>query len=430
MLTPEAVNLCFYALASLGGLYKISTWLKSRKDSSEEFRKLQIRYFSVHMFFNAGLILQGPYVYKLYIENGLSSSQIAQLQALFNLSAALFGFFVGPVLDFVGHRILIFICISCSMIASVLRGIGGYLNFLIAIILVSFCAPMNKVAFEDWFFIEESLFKEKGEYHFTFSQNSAIVSLIISILSAPIGNQIALNFNTSYVFFVSVVLMSIAVICTFICIPKTLGSKKSQDSNGMSQMIKSIKGHKENRFSAFLALDILYGIVGLIYLPRMNSFFIVPNIKYPLASISGIHNVCTLFGSVFSSIISPQINASYGTLVFTSLSTMFFFLMSTYIENKSLLLFFLCCVGVSDGGITSTFLGMKKYMYPSENRARLLGVIKFVTSLVSSIVLIYTKKIDPSIVLIISSVLCAMCSIVAIIMINIKPTKVTHKKEE
>ena len=417
MILEYILNPIFYISAFIALIIKFLSWIKVSKSNNHNFQNLQFRYFLVFFTFTAALNLQSPFVFKLYMENGLNSSQIALLQVIYNFLSSFFGFLVGPILEILGHRYLLFICIIISIISTLLRSFGGISNFYLASILLSFSAPMNKVSFEDWFSTEELFLKISGS-NFIFSENNAFLQLVVSVISAFFGNLISNFYSTKTVFLISIIILIIASILSLFFIPLNLQIKKKDSFfNKIHFVFSQIK---DKKILSFIPIDFLWGLVPLIFLSRLSSFFILKDIKLPLASITGTYSVSNLFGILFLSYLSKKNFNNINLIIFFFIYlSILFFLMYNFFDNKDLLFLFINFAGISEGIINTLILGFRKNLYPSEIRAHLMGIIKFFTSLTASILILYSKNKSSSFLLFLSSFVALIGFICSIIMLKI-----------
>lgn len=430
-ISSQIVNATFWIVAICALIIKLGKWIKISTVSSQDFMKLQIKYFIVFFANQIPIMFTGPFVYQRYVDDGLNLSQIAQIKIVFNLSAAFLSFLAGPVLHAIGHRMVIITSMVCSFICCFLRYYGGVVNFYIGVILLGFSSPMNGVAFSDWFLLEESSIKDCEGSHFIFTENNAVIQLVLSIILTPIADLTHTKFGSEGIFFIAGIMFAIAVIPAAIILKAPSKKKEDKKDNvGYAQAIASIKESKDSRLKPFLIVDCAYSLIPFIFSPNIVSFF--KGCDIPNASLSGSIVLAILIGAQFLGWFDSVYHTSYIITLYFFFDFVLMILMVTQYDYKLLLYFYVFAFSFCDGGLQSLMLSYKKELYPAQYRGHIMGMVKVFSSILSSIILSIVKKVSYTYQFVLDAIVFAISIIITYIMIKkyAPPKKADKNKTE
>ena len=385
------VDHAFYVLATVAVLMRLGTWLLVPSQNVKAFQILQIRYFIAWhstLFFNQ---LSGPFVSKRHNECGLSQEQQVSLQVLFHWGCAVVSFFSGTVLQKLGHRNMILLCALLIASSHLCRASDSTALMNVATLFRGISVALNRVAFDDWFLHEASQIKGCPNKQLVFAENNAFVSLVLSVIGAPIGDYVCEEFGTRGVFIVAFIGCSVAVILSFIVV-KVSGvpeSKNSSQSMFSALNLKTIGAP----VIVFMLLEALHGVCISVCDPCFSNYFAGVD-GLPVAKLASSITVASLLGVQISNLLNLGRWAEASTVTYllgmaASLATMFF-----VFDNKVVLFFFVCLMGICGTSANTMISHMRLDVYPATIRGHLLGIMRLLTSCCLMIFLSLTKSAD------------------------------------
>ena len=418
MITSQQINYVFYTLSTIAITYKFTKWLKASTSSSKRFSLIQLKYFIVFYMFNGALALQGPYVFPLYRAAGLSPKDISTLQIIFNISNSFFGFFAGSVLQKLGTKLSIVYAIISSFILGILRYIGQWKFFVLAQLICGFSAPIKAISFEAWILHEIEQESNSKACQLSFSENNALINLLVNIAVAPFGNFLASKFEPKFIFLGTACFILLDALCGLFLISTYKGNDNKPNENKQNGSVFSAIQTFLNSASfssiTFALVDVLYCLFPLLFVPRISGTFTLDSVKYPLASIHCSHNVCQLFGAILATFLCSFLSSNIALPFILLLMACAQLTVFLKYDDKTYCYIALCFIGLSDGCISSLLLGLRKELYKEDIRVRIMGVIRFMSAVIASLVLSRYKSHPNYIILGISGVsvvLAFICSI-------------------
>lgn len=422
MISPDQINAIFIFLSVTSISIKLYKWYKVEKVHYEQFRSLQIKYFVTFHLITFGLALQGPLQYPLYMSDGLSFEDINNIQIVFNLSGTIFSFFISFIINIIGHRLLTTLCQLLSAFVAILRFFGGYKRFYFAQILTGFTYSMNRVAFDDWLYREMGNLQDYKQVKYIFSENNALITLVLHILAAQIDNTLMKHLDTHTIYLITSIFFFLSACFGFIFL-KSHGHFKKSNVSTLS-MIKQIVNNGSMSLYSLMAIDLLFMLQPLIYFPRIANIFIVKDVKYPLPSLISIYMICVLFGTMSISYLANSIRNEI--ILFVAFFFMAFDLCSIrlFYDNKTICFVLVCISAILDGIVTPILNDHRKNVYPNSLRATIMGFCKLCSCLFASTFLFELKKWDPSNVLFFDGICILICAIFALVY------SIVHKNNE
>ena len=368
----------------------------------------------------AGLTFQGPYIYKRYLDAGMTQNEISIIMSVFNIVSSFWGFFVGYFQEILGHKQLIIISALLLSIHATLRFIGGFRNFVLAAAVMGCSTSANRVVFEDWLMTVLQNSNAPPLAQATIQENSNLIRLFSTLIMTPLSANLVSNFGTSSAFIVSSLLFftSATIISIFLEDTKQLGSDgKKREKIGYIQALKlifnSIKSSKE--LVLLLLIDFSYGVFLLLYTPRWLAMHqITKKDSLPLSQMSSTNGVALMNGAQILGAILQYMSTRVSILLSTILYTLSILLIIFFFANKNIVYTFYIISALCDGGFNTVLRIAKLNVYPREIRGYILGFLKVPTSLCVSLTLMLLKGKDVIYILYACLSFLILCSISSI----------------
>lgn len=399
ILSVQFVTNTFYVIAFLDIVIKFFKWIKIKNNSSKAFLRLQIKYFISNFAIQIPLIIQSPFIYRRYVDDGLSDMNIAKVKIVYNVSAAVFSIFIGKILSYFNHRKIISVSTIFSLVASILRGIGTQRNFIIASILVGFASSNIRVSFDDWLISEESKITDCPNSHFIFTENMSLLNIVVSVIFLSISDQLQRRSSTETVFYFTAFLQFIGSILVYFTLTED-NQKKTESINDNSndatdqkssfkEAFKSVLNSNDKKLIPMIFLDQLYGVLLSLFWPSVPSYF--PDKTVPMAKIIGMGQLSILLGTMLISIVCKYVNSSIILPILFFLSASCDISMSVIFDDKFWLYWMIFLLCICDGGNSSILLGLKMSILPGNIRGHILGINKLCQSVYSSLLIAYSE---------------------------------------
>lgn len=438
-LSSSFVTNTFFVLAFANIIIKFIKWIEIKSISSKAFLHLQMKYFISNFAIQIPLIMQGPFVYRRYIDDNLSDINIAHIKIVYNISASFFSIFIGHFLSSFDNRQIICISNIVSVVASTLRGIGTKTNFLIAAVLVGFASSNVRVSFDDWFISEETKITDCPNSHFIFTENLSLLNIVVSVIFLTFSDQLHKQRGTRGIFYFTAVLQFVGSLIVYFALTKSDVNdenklKKDENLNRKNQQKKSFKEalrivlKSENKLLIpMILLDQFYGILVSLFWPAVPSFF--PDKKIPMAKIVGMGQLSILLGAMIVPLICKKIPSSVVLPLLFFCSSCCDFLMSFVFNFKFVLYWLIFALCLSDGCISSIMLGLKIKIYPASARGHILGVNKLCQSVFSSILIAFAERFEKCKQPLFSASILFCCSLFAFVIHILSYRKFQEKKD-
>lgn len=374
----------FWLLAIAAVIVKIIRWIKVKGSSSREFMLLQLRYFVGYYTMQLPLTISGPFVHLRYVECNLSSTKIVNLRIIFNVLCAVVSIFTGACLNGLGHQKVVIVAVISSIACNYLRyrGIGN--DFLFAMIAAAIAAPLAKVAFDDWFFAELKTLKDiPNDAHCTFTENNALMSLIVSIAASSAGSYIQDHYSIQHTFLVATIGLVISLIPIALFFKSKASKTKKEGNGGFSLLANTLIESKDTKFKLMIIIDALFSMTTALFVPGICSYFMTVE-NLPAAQLSSSFSIATLWGAQLLSLFKLK-SPSFGILSLYFVSEVAcYVLMWLFYTNKKFLFIMLCCIGLAHGGSAAVMLSLRQQLYPSNIRGYTLSLIKLLASVLST----------------------------------------------
>lgn len=386
----------------------------SQRSSPLELKKILIRYFLCYYAFSLGFSIQDPYVMQRYLDSNLTSAQISTILITFNLVSAFASLLTGYLLNTIKHRFTIMIAAVLLSCSSFLRTFSDFQSFVVAAALIGVAVPIYKVAFEDWWIGEQSEL-QCDSANMIFSENNALINLVMTIIMTFTSSTITKKFGTFIAFKIASPLFLVSIV-PIACFFKNRNPLRIEIT--LSESIAVLKRTLVNQpiiYFVFL-LDLCYSCFLFICMPRLTQFMITENIRPPHALVMGSYIVSNLNGAQLISEISNRMAFTKWIIFGTFVVEIAILLMYFGFDNKITVFTGAVIIGFSDGMLQSMMLVLKQKFYPKEIRGYLMSFLRVPISLIACFIIWFAKNTDLSFFLLILALIMALANISAIIL--------------
>ncbi|OHS95093.1 major facilitator superfamily transporter [Tritrichomonas foetus] len=472
-LSTTFVTVLFIILSGFCVFLKVKKWMKVEKVSSSWLNSFQFRYFLCYYTFMAGLNFQGPYVYKRYLDTGISQDEISVIMSTFNIVSSFWGLVIGYVQEMFGHKRLIILSAMLLSAHATFRFLGGFRNFVISSVLMGVSTASNRVVFEDWLMIMLQNPEAPKLAQATVQENSALIRLFSTLIMTPLSAKLTHHFGSASAFATSSVMFfaSAAIMSVYLDDPKSsTESSKSTNANSSSsndnkkaekvEKIASDKNENKNEnktdikkrqkmgyanalksiyhsvrsspeLSILLLCDFAYNVFTLLYGPRWLAIHqITKKDTLPLSQMSSTNSVALMNGAqilgAVLQLFSTRLSLFYGFFMYVvCISAILIFF-----SNKNLVYTFYILSAMCDGGLGTIFRMLRSSIYPRDTRGYILGFLRVPTSLTVSLILMLFKGKDVRYFMFLCVVFLSLSTVLSFILYQKEKKEEENAKEE
>lgn len=392
--TPELVEVTFYALAAIAVIIKLIRWMRAPESKSKSFHDLQVRYFMALYAHQFSLFVSGPFLFRRYVDCNITLSTDANLKIMFNWCTAAVSFASSTCLRKFGHKTMILVLAASTVLSHVFRTGETITMFAIGNFFRAISASLGRVVFDDWYLHEVSQIKDCPNSQFIFSENNAFLGLIMSIITAPIGDFIYRQYGSRMVFAVCAIAGLIAFIPIIFSVRVTNAPTGADSSQSIVGVLKSLIRAPTSSLNLFMMMETLYGTCVFVYAPSIPSYFTsVGNV--PMGKLMSVMSIAALLSVQLANILHIGQRAHH-TIVSILATATSLLAMSFTFEDKNVLFGFCCSTAVFESASATMIANMRKTNFPSNIRGHLLGISRLLVSLESSACLLATKPLSYS----------------------------------
>lgn len=428
-LNHDLVFCVFVVLSLLVLAIKTYKFCRVKTNNDQRIKLIQRIYSICQVSFVSGFIFQGPYVYQMYQEKSLSSSQINNIMSVYNLTSAICSLFVGFLCEVMGHKGYILISAVILGMSSLCRYYGTYASFATASFLLGFGTASNRVVFEDWLTHQVKSNNISHDSIAAIRENNSFISLIVNTFFTSLSKEVSSSQGIGMVFLYSSLLFGVSFFMVLFLMNNT--SIVSTERMSFLNVFRKIsKGARSYSFILLLLIDLLYQLVCLLYPVRWTSYHKVSKDEtIPLSYISTTVSICSTIGA---QIVTSCINKTSVETIITSSFIIYSILlinMKFLFYNKNVVFLIFCLTSIIDGVVSSCISIMRSFAYPDNVRKYLMGYIRVPVSLFAVTFLQGSKDSGTGAIITFSAILISLCSLLSIVF-TIKPDIKTKKNPD
>jgi MFS family permease len=370
------------------------------KAGSPWLTSLQIRYFACYHSFMVGLTFQGPYVYQRYLDSGIEQPQIAIIMSTFNIVSSLWGFAVGHAAKRLGHKKLIVLSAAFLALHATLRWAGGFFQFVLAAAVMGVSTASNKVVFEDWLLSQLQSPEAPQLALVTVQENSALIRLILTVISTPVSAALTQKFGSGAAFAVSALMFFTSALVNTCYLADLTATTKPQKA-GYLQSLKAVYDAVKNsrELLIMMLIDIFYNVFYLLYSPRWLSLHqLDKNEKLPLSQMSTTSsvapvNAAQLIGAILGMAGQRAEGAARHAMAVTFILYVAALgaILAVFPEKNWVYIAYICAA-LCDGALEPVLRLSRGSIYPKEVRGYILGLLRCPNSLIVSGILLHVRS--------------------------------------
>jgi MFS family permease len=430
-LDPNLVLVICCLLSFCAIVAKLWKWCRMAKATSAWLTSFQMRYFVCYFSFMFGLTFQGPYVYQRYLDSGLEQPQIAIIMSTFNIVSSLWGFVVGHATKRLGHKKLVVLSACLLGLHAILRWAGGYFQFILASAVMGVSTASNRVVFEDWLLTHLQSPDAPPLSLVTVQENSALIRLILTVISTPVSAWLTGRFGTGAAFAASALMfLSSALINSFLLSDANATTKAQKV--GYFQSLKvvydAVKSSRE--LVIMMLIDIAYSVFYLLYSPRWLSLHqLDKNEKLPLSQMGTTSSVAPVNAAqLLSAVLGMAGQRAEGAARYAMAVTLLLYLASlgailAVFPEKNFVYIAYICAALCDGGLEPVLRISRGSIYPRDVRGYILGLLRCPNSLIVSGILLLVRSRPVTVLLKVAIGFMSFATFLAIVLARRKSEK-------
>lgn len=403
--------------------------IMSPQSINKDLKILLARYFACQFAIFFASHLQMPYRYQLFLEKGLTGSQISEIFAYANIVIAIWNLIMPIALKKLGHATLCtFVALSYCLNSFLISFSDKFYLFVISGCISGLAMPTAMMSLMDYWMSEEMLLPEESNANFVFNEFRVLVALLNSSISSPTSNYIATNYGIKYVFSftISIPLASIILITSLLHLQK----KPEEKSIGGDFSDLKVFFTENPKNIAFVFTEIAFSVVLHSMMQHMSAFLFTPTHKPPMGYVKGAYGVLDLISAQLFSQISGNLSATMWTIVIMISMGLAMSGIVVFYENKIIIFLLLGLVSAIISSANGIFIQMRKLIYPGRIRNYIMTVVKMPSSLISTVIIYFVKDYNVKSYIIVSTVVVAWGAIFAYIIRSFEKTEIITKDQE
>jgi Na+/melibiose symporter-like transporter len=236
------------------------------------------------------------------------------------------------------------------------------------------------------------------------------LTLIISIICNPISDRLERVLGSKTLFMIGSVWCALAVLVIWSVFRSQAAPAKKTESVGYGTVLATLTASRDRKLICILLIDLCYAGMPFMFNASITSFFHGQGL--PNGVLLGSITLWNLIGAQLTNYLkgtrSPIVIATFCFAVYAVNDV----LMAACFERKMLLYAMLGGAGCCDGCLSGLVLAFRQH-YPRDIRGHLLGLMRLLTSVLSSVAIHITAKKDKSTQLLSCAAVLAVCAVLS-----------------
>lgn len=425
----------------------IKKWFCSSYSLKPDLKILLIKFFICHEAIGFARRIQMPYKYQMYLEYGLSNSEISEIIGYTFICTAIWNLLMPIALRKLGHANLLSLVALSYAASSIFHSMGTYSSFALSACIFGMAQPTSMMSMQDWWMNEEMKLPSEYNAHFIFHEYRLLLSLIATMLVSPLSTCLVEHFGISSAFTLTPMFFVASIVLFQMLMKKEdteeeENNEKEEDNSVMSDLkdLFSLLCKEKKTIVLPIFIDMAFAISTFLFSQHSNAFLFTKDHKPKMGYVSGSFGVIELIGAMFISYLTMMTSKSVGERTcnsFTKMISILTFCTSClmigiyyFYQNKIIIYIILCIDSFISSGTSTNLILMRKKYYPGKIRNYIMTIVKLPTSLLSFFIYWYWKTQDIKIFALLGGIAMLICFALSVLLVFINKNEKVEKSME